>query len=165
MSGKVIKLVPTMSGGARPIKRRMVEGEGFWTTREEEGQGAFLVVRLKSGRELRRKGWPWLQLCLRNVLGENNKVEKATLMKDGGLLIKTGNKKQAEKFLRAKFFDSEEAVVELHPHLNKSRGTIYAWDLIDLGEEEIRDWLQQYGVSEVKRVNRRVGGREKGTPF
>ena len=156
-----------MAGGTRATKRRMLDEdqeEVFWTPSKEE-EGAFLMVHLKSGRELRKKGWPWLQLCLRNVLGENNKVERVSLMRDGGMLIKTATKKQTEKFLRAKYFDSEEADIVLHPTLNQSKGTIYSYDMLELEEREICEWLKEYGVTEVKRVTKKVDGQEKHTPL
>ena len=48
--------------------------------------------------------------------------------------------------------------------LNTSKGTIHAYDLQDLNENEIVQWLSDFGVVGAKRFTRKVNGRVEGTP-
>ena len=62
--------------------------ENFWEG--EDDNGHYLTVKLKSGRPLRSRGWPWVQQCIRGVLGQGpqGKVAKANFLKNGELLLK-----------------------------------------------------------------------------
>lgn len=145
---------------ARPKKRAF--DDSVLLERDGGEEGAFLVVELVSGKPLKSKGWPWLQACIRNVVG--GKVEKAFFSGDGKLIIKTKNSKQTKQFLQAKFFDGEPVKCVLHEKMNSSRGTIYAYDLVDLGEEGVLGWLKEYGVTGVHQVKRKTREGEVGTP-
>ena len=137
--------------------------DSFWG--EEESQsGSYLSVKLLAGRSPREKGWPWIQQCIRGILGGTEKVEKASFMSDGRLLVRTKTSTQTEKLLKARMFGDMECVVEREERLNQSRGTIHAVDLIDLSEEEIVGWLTEFGVVAARRFTRRTGSRIERTP-
>ena len=73
--------------------------------------------------------------------GGKEKVTKANFQSNGKLLVKTKDAAQTEKLLKARWFGDEECTVEKDKKLNQSRGTIFAYDLLDLSEEEIVGWL------------------------
>lgn len=136
--------------------------ENFWS--DGEDNGTYLTVKLMSGKSLKEKGWPWIQQCIRGILGGNDKVAKASFLSDGRLLVKTKDTLQTEKLQRARMFGEEECVVERDQRLNQSRGTIHAVDLMDLSESEIVGWLGEFGVVSAKRFTRKVGSQVEKTP-
>lgn len=152
-----------MVGKKRPGKRlREDELESFFD--QSAGRdGTYLKVTLKGEKSFKGKGWPWIQAGLRQVLGQE-KLEKANILRDGGLLLKTKNKLQTEKLLTVSTILGEECEIKRDDKLNISRGTIHAYDLIELSEEEVVQWLSDYGVTHAKRFTRRVGGLVEGTP-
>lgn len=82
-----------------------------------------------------------------------------------GLLLKTRNETQTDRFMRATLFGEEECIVSKVERLNESKGTIYAHDLTELSEEEIVRWLREFGVKSAKRITRRAGPRTENTPL
>ena len=136
--------------------------ESFWE--EEEDSGVYLTIKLLSGRTLKEKGWPWVQQSIRGILGGKDKVGKASFLTDGRLLVKTKDPGQTEKLLRTKKLGDEECEVERDQKLNQSRGTIHAYDLLDLSEEEVVGWLTEFGVVAAKRFMRKVGNHFEKTP-
>ena len=46
-----------------------------------------------------------------------------------------------------------------------TRGTIYAYDLVELPESEDVRWLQEFGVIGAKRMVNRVGAKVKNIPL
>ena len=135
--------------------------DSFWG---EEEPGSYLSVKLLSDRSPKEKGWPWVQQCIRGILGGTEKVEKANFMSDGRLLVRTKTSTQTEKLLKACMFGDTECVVEREQKLNQSQGTIHAVDLIDLSEEEIVGWLTDFGVVSARRFTRKAGSRIERTP-
>ena len=152
----------SMDGPTRPVKR-VRQDESFFAQQSTD-LGSFLRVALKSGKPFRSKGWPWVQVGVRGILGGVEKVEKAVLLADGCLLVKTKNQKQTEKFLKATFFGEEECEVVRDSKLNQSKGVIFAHDLIDLSEEEVVGWLREFGVVGANRLTRKNDGKEENTP-
>ena len=104
-----------------------------------------------------------VEQCVRGIIGDQ-KVQKASLQSDGSLLIRTNNDKQTDKLLKATFFGAKECEISRHSRLNTSRGAIHAFDLIELTEDEVVGWLQEFGVIAAKRFTRRVDGRVENTP-
>lgn len=149
---------------SRAMKRTRADDriQNFWDT-DQTDTGTYLLVRLRSGRTLKSRGWPYVQQCIRGILG-TQKVQKASFQSDGSLLLKTINDAQTEKLLKATLFGAEECEVVRDARLNKSRGTIHAYDLIELSEEEVVGWLQDFGVVAAKRFTRTVGGHTENTP-
>ena len=92
------------------------------------------------------------------MLGSGERAEKVSYLRDGSMLVKTKNERQTKAFLNLKFFQNEEAFASLHPTLNRSFGVISAYDLYDCSED-ILEWLKEYGVSAVKRINTKRDGK------
>lgn len=157
-----------MAGPSRPLKRvRAEELEGgFWEAEHSGSEGDYLTIKLTSGIPLKSKGWFWIQKCLRNVLGEKEKLEKADLLRDGSLLVKTKSKTQTEKLMKLKRLQGEEWEIQRNEKLNTSKGTIFAPDLIELEEGEILEWMAEYGVKEVRRFTKKTReGKTENTPI
>ena len=127
------------------------------------GSGSYLKVTLRSGKPLKSKGWPWVQAGLRGVLG-SEKVEKASFLRDGSLLVKTKSEGQTEDLISVAQFMGEDCEVTRDPRLNTSRGTIHAYDLQDLSEEEIVHWLSEFGVVQAKRFTKKEDAKVVQTP-
>ena len=119
---------------------------------------------MDNGEKIKSKGWPWVQSGLREILG-TEKAEKASLLQDGSLLVKTKNETQTSKLLEATALLKEACHVVRDPKLNISKGTIHAPDLVDLGEEEIVQWLSDFGVVGAKRFTKKEGGQVMPTPM
>ena len=151
-------------GPQRPGKRVRPDESFFEQGRDDENSGSYLRLKLISGQPLRSKGWPWVQVGVRGVLGSVERLEKANFLGDGTLLIKTKNAKQTEKFLKIQRFANEECEVTHDRKLNTSRGTIRAYDLEDLTEDEVVGWLKDFGVVRAKRFTRRENGKVCSTP-
>ena len=154
-------------GPGRAVKRVRAEDiiENFWEGEEENGH--YLTIKLKSGKPMRSKGWPWVQHCIRGVLGQGaqGKVAKANFLKNGDLLLKTKNEKQTAQLLKVTLFGEEQCEVEKDRKLNMSKGTIYAPDLIELSEDEIVGWLTEFGVVAAKRFTKWINGVQENTPL
>ena len=133
--------------------------EEFWGG----STGSYLKFFLKSGNHVKSKGWPWVQAALRDILGRE-KVDKASFLRDGSLLVKTKSQSQTDKLLLISFLLREECKVERDDKLNISKGTIHAYDLLELSEDEIVQWLAEYGVIGAKRFTRMVEGKVVLTP-
>ena len=144
--------------------KRVRSDDLFFKEQVQGNGGVYLKIRLSSGKSLKSKGWPWVQLGVRGVLGGSEKVEKASFLSDGSLLVKTKNNNQTEKFLSMHSFANEECVVVRDERLNMSKGTIHAYDLIDLSEDEVVGWLREFGVVGAKRFTRKNNGNVENTP-
>ena len=125
--------------------------------------GSYLKVYQRSGHSIKARGWPWIQAGLRRVLGQE-KVDKAKILRDGGLLLKTKNPPQTELLLKTTSLLGEDCDVKRDTKLNISRGTIHAFDLLDLSEDEVVHWLAEFGVTAAKRFTRKVGDKVENTP-
>ena len=92
---------------SRAMKRTRadVRVENFWDG-DQTDTGTYLNIRLTAGRPLRGRGWPYVQQCVRGILGDQ-KVQKANFQSDGSLLVKTSNDKQTEKLLKATRFGAD----------------------------------------------------------
>ena len=149
-------------GGHRPKRQRGEDvTENFFRNNAETG--SYLNLALTEGKSLKSRGWPWVQTGLRNIL-DKGKVDKATFLRDGSLLLKTKDVLQTEKLLSTDRFMNEACKVSRNEKMNSSKGTIHAFDLLDLTEEEIVHWLKEFGVTGAKRFTRWVGGRTEPTP-
>ena len=138
-----------MAAPDRPVKRGRPD-ELFFVPRDSDNSGSYIRVALKSGKPLRSKGWPWIQAGVRGILGGSEKVEKASFLADGCLLVKTKDHRQTEKFLKSTFLGEEQCEAVKDSRLNQSRGTIHAADLIELSEDEVVHWLEDLVLWEPK---------------
>ena len=147
----------------RAMKRIRAEESSFWNDGKEKDAGEYLKVSLTSGKPIKGKGWPWVQQCIRGIIGED-KVEKANFAGEGKLLVKTKNNTQTEKLIKATMFGDEQCSIERDNKLNQSKGTIYATDLVELTEDEVVGWLKKFGVVAAKRFTKNIEGRTEKTP-
>ena len=149
---------------SRAFKRTRADErvENFWDMNQSD-TGTYLTVKLRNGKPLKGRGWPYIQQCVRGILGDQ-KLQKASFQGDGSLLVKTDSDKQTEKLLKATVFGAEACDIQRDDRLNKSRGTIHAFDLIELTEDEVVGWLKDFGVVAAKRFTRRVDGLTENTP-
>ena len=67
------------------------------------------------------------------------------------LVIRTKNTVQTEKLLKVHLFGEAECEVEKDARRNQSKGTIVAYDLLGVSEDEIVGWLAEFGVVAAKR--------------
>lgn len=83
-------------------------------------------------------------------------------LRSGQILVETKYSSQVEKLLKASTLSGILPItVKLHPHLNTSKGTVYAPDLIDLSEEILIEELKDQKVMEVKRIRRLPNARDE----
>lgn len=92
-----------------------------------------------------QKGLDQITKCLKNI----------KKLRSGQLLVETKYSSQIEKLLSATTLSGIVPIkVELHPHLNLSKGIVYAPDLINIDEETLGIELNDQKVTEVKRIRR-----------
>ena len=127
-------------GPQRPGKR-VRSDDLFFEDSGSDGNGSYLRIRLLSGKSIKSKGWPWVQLGVRGILGITEKLEKANFLSDGGLLVKTKTKTQTDKILKTHKLANEECEVICDQRLNQSRGMIKAWDLLDPVSQNLPIWV------------------------
>ena len=127
------------------------------------GTGSYLKITLTGGKTLKSCGWPWVQTGLRTILGKD-KVDKASFLRDGSLLVKTKDSAQSEKLLSTDHFMGEACEITRDSRLNSSRGTIRAFDLQYLSDEDIVRWLGEFGVVKARHFTRWVNGKAEPTP-
>ena len=138
----------------KAMKRVRADEVGFWSA-GTEATGEYLRVKLVSDKAIKDRGWPWVQACIRGILGGAEKVDKANFLSDGNLLIKTKNQQQTDKLLKATMFGEERCTICRDGRLNQSKGIIHAPDLLGLSEDEVCGWFEQFGVVAVKRFTRK----------
>ena len=91
---------------------------------------------------------------MREILGDRENLSKASFQNDGSLLVKTKSVTHTEKLMKTHSFGTEECTVEKEVRPNTSRDTIQvpsSFDLVDLSEDEIVQWLADFGVVRAKR--------------
>ncbi|XP_055605615.1 uncharacterized protein LOC129753793 [Uranotaenia lowii] len=76
-------------------------------------------------------------------------------MQDGELLLKTVDRKQAEKLVKQSSLGGIPISIVEHGSLNNSIGTIFCYDLKMHKDEEILSELSSQGVTQVKRMQRK----------
>lgn len=148
-----------MAGRKRPRGEDVTE-EFF---RGQDKSGSYLKLSLTDDRPLKAKGWPWVQMALRKILG-TDKLDKASFLRDGSLLVKTKNAKQTETLLSVDNLMGETCHVIRDKRLNSSKGTVHSYDLEDLSETELVEWLADFGVIEAKRFTKKINGKVVQTP-
>ena len=70
----VCKMKPGMPG------ERARADESFSDQGIKENSGSYLKIKLLSGKAIKSRGWPWVQLGLRGVLGDVDKLEKVSFL-------------------------------------------------------------------------------------
>lgn len=85
-------------------------------------------------------------------------------LRNGTLLLKTINMKQAEKLMKITELSTDIKVkVVDHPRLNVSKGVIYCPDLAYVSDDEILFNLKSQFVKEIRRITKKVNGEAHNT--
>ena len=82
----------------------------------------------------------------------SKEYSEVTELRSGDLLVKTHNKKSAEKFIKANFVDIVPITVTYHKTLNSSQGRIYSRNIINISEAELIESLKDQKVIEVRKI-------------
>ncbi|KAK5649105.1 hypothetical protein RI129_003997 [Pyrocoelia pectoralis] len=101
-----------------------------------------------------------IQKQLFGLIGEAKSIRK---VKDG-LLIETVSAAHANKLLSSERLDSAKIEVTPHNTLNYSKGVVSCKDLLVCSTEEICSELKSQGVTEVRRIKKKVNGELQDTP-
>lgn len=88
----------------------------------------------------------------------NGVVDECKKMRNGAILIKTKDHKQATKLLKLSTLSPEITVkITEHPTLNTCKGVIYCNDLRSISEEEILNELRSQNVAAIKKITKKKG--------
>lgn len=119
----------------------------------QKHENKFLLVSHKNPDENLGRASPFLvQKGLDMITTGLKNVKK---LKFGQLLIETKYSSQVAKLIAATTLGNVLPItVKLHPHLNSSKGIIYAPDLMEISEETLAIELKDQKVVEVKRIKR-----------
>lgn len=128
--------------GKNPVEPHLL---GF----NDQEEGSFITIKLKEGPPIQKRGWPWIEISLRQILKE--KADSVSLIRDDNLLIKTKNSYQTKLLLKSEKLGDTPATSALHPKLNFTKGSIYAPNLTMLTTQEILEWMTPLGVTNVTR--------------
>lgn len=96
------------------------------------------------------------------TLGNVKMIKKCA---NGTLLLEVSSDKQSIKATEIKKLGEFDVKIEPHKKLNNSQGVIYCRDLIHSSTDEILEETSQFGVTNVRRIERREGGELKPTPL
>lgn len=113
----------------------------------------FLLISHQDETQNLNKVSPFvIQKGLDNIATNLKNIKK---IRSGQFLVETKYSSQIEKLLKATvLFGSIPITVQLHPHLNSTKGIVYAPDLIDITEQTICEELKDQKVIEIKRIRR-----------
>lgn len=93
--------------------------------------------------------------------GISKEIKNVKRLRDGSYLVECPSQRICQQILKrdGKIFVDRPVRVSPHRSLNSSRGVVRCRDLCGMSETEIRDELQSQGVTQVKRVTRKDGGK------
>lgn len=110
--------------------------------REEEGQAMKSISVFKVKRELKSSA---------------GIVKRIQPLQEGKiLLVEVYNAEQAEKLLKVKKLGNKPVKVSWHATMNKSKGVVACFDWTYLEEEELKNELKAFNVSDVRRVKKKL---------
>ncbi|XP_055605005.1 uncharacterized protein LOC129753232 [Uranotaenia lowii] len=146
-------------GNKRPVTRDVTSDHVFQKQLKfdpKDNGGRFLIVtRTDEKKDMTELNPFWIKKCIDNI----SKGIQISRFKQGTLLLKTLNRQQAEKVLKATTFcEGVNIKVTEHESMNISKGTIFCPDLNKMKDEEILEWLVDSNVKEVKRIQRKNSG-------
>lgn len=96
-----------------------------------------------------------LDKAISHLVGQVHSIRK---LRNGTVMVQTMQKKQADKLIKTKqLVTGINVVVTEHKSLNTSKGVITCFDLKHATEGEILTELKPQGVTEIKRMKRRMG--------
>lgn len=94
---------------------------------------------------------------------KTNNITKASYNAQGDLILRIKGEKEAEKVLGMKAIGSWQISVEKHKTLNSSKGIIYSRDMCYLSDQEVKEGLSEYKVTEVFFFKRKPRDADPGT--
>lgn len=116
----------------------------------------YIMSHAVDGQNLKMASPFVIETSIRQSIGEGSITKR---LRDGTLLIKCKNEKQAKQLTTMKSLGGQYDVkIEEHKTLNHSKGIIYCYDLKFLSEEEIKEGLQSQKVTEVKKMKKKKNG-------
>lgn len=131
-------------------------------------QEVFLHIKAKEGEVpiARRNRF----LIAKYLKEKTNQITKASYNAEGDMILKVKGEKEAEKILQMNTIGTWPVTIERHRTLNSSKGVIFSPDMCWLEEEEIKEGLSDYKVTEVfifKRTprNGEQGGNSEPKPY
>lgn len=101
---------------------------------------------------------------------KTNNITKASYNAQGDLILRIKGEKEAEKILGMKTIGEWKIQVEKHRTLNTSKGVVYSRDMCWMSEQEVKDGLSEYKVTEVFFFKRKprdavTGDNTEARPF
>lgn len=93
---------------------------------------------------------------------KTNNITKASYNAQGDLILRIKGEKEAEKVLGMKTIGEWKIQVEKHRTLNTSKGVVYSRDMCWMSEQEVKDGLSEYKVTEVFFFKRKPRDSEPG---
>lgn len=97
---------------------------------------------------------------------EARKVEASKESRGTRYLLRTNSRSTAEKLLSiTKLSDGTDVEITTHTTLNSVQGVVYEPDTIDDKEDEILEHLKSQGVTQVRRIRKRVNNVLRNTPM
>lgn len=116
----------------------------------------FIMANAIEGNDLKKASPFLIEKCLSTYVGDGTITKR---LRDGQLLIKCKNEKQARQLMLMKTLGGQFNVkIEEHKSLNECKGLIYCYDLKFLAEEEILEGLSSQRVTEVRKIKKKVNG-------
>ncbi|CAH1099786.1 unnamed protein product [Psylliodes chrysocephalus] len=94
------------------------------------------------------------------LIGDTNSIRKT----EDGLIIHTKSDKQSSRMLNVTKLNDIDVIVTPHGTLNISKGVIYCKDLLNCSIEEILSNLEHEGVTDVRRLKRKINDQLEDTP-
>lgn len=115
----------------------------------------FLIMRRINGNKSMKGISPFMvNRVIDTVAG---KLDKMNLLRDGTLLMKTSDAKQANKLVKLTAFNSDIKVEVIeHQWLNKIRGVIKCRELIGVSDDEVLYEMKNQYVTEIYRLKKKL---------
>lgn len=120
----------------------------------------FLIMKKIDGTDFSKVSPFLIHKTMYGLIGEIKMLKK---IKDG-LLVETVSNAQSNRLLKTERFADMPVVVIPHGTLNISKGVIFCRDLLNCSLVEIEENLRDKGVTEVKRIQRRIEDKLVDTP-
>lgn len=123
----------------------------------------FLVLeRTDDGQTLEKVSPFLIDKSIRNCCGDVSSIKR---IRDGKILIKVNNDKQASKIRNLKYLvPGINIVASDHATLNSCRVVITCRDLLEMKDEEILEEMREEKVIKVERIMRKIDGVLTKTP-
>jgi hypothetical protein len=126
-----------------------------------DGEKFLIIHRTDEGRTMKDMSPILLETALKNATSNGNFTCK--VLKSGDILVKTENKKQAEKLIKLVGIMDANIEVNEHKTLNTSKGVMSAYELKAENPERLLEYLKQQNVIDVKMHTKTINGNTFNT--